>query len=73
MLKLLKSLFAHKHHFKYVGSHTHTSQFYHLSGAPITANIFKCSCGEEYRELTPAGEQQLNDFGDSYKRVIGEE
>jgi 2-C-methyl-D-erythritol 4-phosphate cytidylyltransferase len=68
----IKNLFPHKHKFEQVGVVYHPSEKNFLSACPMTARVYRCKCGEERRELTPAGLQQIHDWGDDPREVLGE-
>ncbi len=48
----------------------HSSKIHLLSTNACTAKIHRCKCGEEFREITPAGAQQLR-WGDDEREVLG--
>jgi hypothetical protein len=66
----IKNLFEHKHKFEQVGSVYHSSEVNALSASPQTAKVYRCKCGKERRNLTPAGEQQIS-WGDDPNKVMG--
>jgi hypothetical protein len=67
----LDKIFKHKHDFKYIKGVTHPSEICSLSAAPQTAKIYRCKCGEERRELTDSGRQQVYQWGDELSHVLG--
>lgn len=66
----LQRFFEHRHKWKNVGYVTHASEVNSASAGAVTANIYRCKCGEERRELTDAGRQQLG-WGDTLNSVLG--
>lgn len=70
MLNWLRSVFAHKHHWEHVNHVTHQSKVIPGSAFPVTANIYRCRCGAEKRDLTDAGRQQV-EAGDNVQEVLG--
>lgn len=69
-MNIIDAIFGHRHKFVRSDYVCHPSEVVTLSAAPITATVYCCRCGEERRELTPAGEQQV-EWGDNIKRVLG--
>lgn len=70
MTRLLNRLFPHKHHFKQVGAVMNASRVNPSSAIATTCYVFRCSCGEERREITPAGYQRL-EWGEDINYVKG--
>lgn len=60
----------HEHDWKQVSIVYHTSKHIPNSANPATAKVFRCKCGAERRELSPAGVQQLG-LGDDVNELLG--
>jgi hypothetical protein len=73
-MNIFKKVFHHfvGHQFEYKKGVNHPSEVNPLSAFPQTAKIYRCwLCGEEKRELTDAGRQQVYQWGDELSHVLG--
>lgn len=69
MLRKIRNLFRHRCKFEFSHFIYHSGS-HPLSAAPCTAKVYRCKCGKEKRELTPAGYQQLS-WGEPLEEVLG--